>query len=129
MTNQEIYDSALRLASEVPNPDANEDYEDRAPYLIAAVCHRYAALDVLYRKAHGMDEQKILDINCFPFPTLFPLSTVFAAAVSSAVAGMLVLQENEQMSERLLKMADEMVDEIQRSLPYKKEKILSHYVF
>ncbi len=129
MTNQEIYDSALRLASEVPDPDANEDYEDRAPYLIAAVCHRYADLDVTYRQAHGLEEQKILDINCFPLPTLFPLCTVFSPAVSLAVAGMLVLEENPQMSERLLQIADSTVKGIQQSLPYTKEKILSHYVF
>ena len=129
MTNHEIYDAALRLASEVSNLDTNEDYQERAPYLIAAACHRYAGLDATYREAHELEQQKILDINCFPLTTLFPLSSIFSVPVSMAVSGMLVLEENPQMSERLLKMADDIIAEIQKALPFKKEKILSHYVF
>ena len=129
MTNHEIYDAALRLASEVANTGTNDDYQERAPYLIAAACHRYAALDSCYRDANGLESQKILEINCFPLTTLFPLCNVFSVPVSMAVAGMLVLEENPQMSERLLKIADDVIAEIQKAIPFKKEKILSHYVF
>lgn len=129
MTNYEIYCSAIRLASEIPDSDATQDYEDRAPYLIAAAAHRYAPLDVSYRRAHDLDEQQLLALNCFPLTTSFPLSDIFAPAVSSAVAGMLVLEENPKLSDQLLKMADSIISDIQQSIPFKKEKILSHYVF
>ena len=76
MTNYEIYCSAIRLASEIPDSDATQDYEDRAPYLIAAAAHRYAPLDVSYRRAHDLDEQQLLALNCFPLTTSFPLSDV-----------------------------------------------------
>ena len=129
MTNQEIYDAALRFASEVPDTNANGDYKDRAPYLISAICYKYAALDVTYRQIHGLDKQKLLAINCFPLPTTFPLSDIFAPPVSMAVAGMLVLGENQKMSEELTRMADQFIAEIQESIPFQKEKIQSSYVF
>ena len=127
MTNQEIYDSALRLASEVQQSDANQDYKERAPYLIAAICYRYAPLDKLYRKANNLSEQKLLAINCFPFPTLFPLCEVFAPAVSSALAGLLVLEENPELSDRLMKLADDMIADLRSAFPFRKESIVSYY--
>ena len=129
MSNQEIYDAALRLIGETSNLDFNEDYRDRAPYLISAVCHRYAALDALYRQAHGLDKQKLLEINNYPLPTLFPLSDAFAPPVSMEVAGLLVLAENPKMSEHLTSWASNSIAELQRSIPFKKEKIQSAYAF
>ena len=129
MTNQEIYDAAIRLIGETAETNVNEDYRDRATYLIAAVCHRYASLDVLYRRAHGLATQKLLAINNFPLPTLFPLSDAFAPPVSMAVASLLVLDENAKMSEQLMTWADTTVAEIQKSIPFTKEKIQSSYAF
>lgn len=125
----EIYEASLHLASEVSDPNANEDYKNRAPHLIAAVCYRYAALDASYRQVNGLDQQKLLAINSFPLTTQFPLSDVFAPPVSMALAGLLVMDENPKMSTQLMAMADEAIAGIQKSLPYKKEKIQSHYAF
>jgi hypothetical protein len=125
----EIYEASLRLSSEVSDPNANEDYRERAPYLIAAICYRYASLDTSYRQANGKEAQKLLATNCFPLTTLFPLSDVFAPPVSMAVAGLLVLEENPKMSAQLMDLADEAISEIEKSIPYKKEKIRSHYTF
>ena len=129
MTNQEIFSAVLHLVGENPHSEGNEDYAERAPYLIAAACYRYAFIDESYRLAYDMEKQKILSINCFPLSTLFPLSDVFAPPVSLAVAGMLVLEENPKMSDQLLKMADAAIADIQKSIPFRKEKVLSHYVF
>ena len=129
MSNQEIYDAAIRLIGETSDSNANEDYRDRAPYLISAVCHRYAPLDVLYRQAHGLEKQKLLEINTYPLPTLFPLSDAFAPSVSMEVAGLLVLDENPKMSEQLTGWASSTISEIQKSIPFKKEKIQSSYAF
>ena len=129
MTNQEIYDAAIRLVCETSAANANEDYKDRATYLISAVCHRYAPLDVLYRQAHGLPKQKLPEINTYPLPTLFPLSDTFAPSVSMAVASLLVLDENAKMSEQLMNWADTAIAEIQKSIPFTKEKIQSAYSF
>ena len=129
MTNQEIYDAAIRLIGETSDENVNEDYKDRATYLISAVCHRYAPLDVLYRQAHGLQKQKLLETNNYPLSTLFPLSDAFAPSVSMAVAALLVLDENAKMSEQLMNWADITISEIQKSLPFIKEKIQSSYTF
>ena len=129
MTNQEIYDAALRLVCETSDPNENPDYKDRAPYLISAICYRYAKIDETYRLVNGLDKQKLLSVNCFPLTTQFPLSDIFAPPVSTAVAGLLVLGENQQMSQRLSDMAETMISEIKRAIPYQNEKIQSPYTF
>ena len=129
MTIQEVYDAALSMACEVEGENANEDYEARTPYLVAALCYRYAHLDVRYREAFGLDKQKLVAINCLPMSATFPLCDDFSPAVSTALAGMLVLSENPEMSERLLRLADDLIAELQSriQLPYQKEHITQVY--
>ena len=127
MSNQEIYDAALHLICEDSQAAGNDDYQLRAPYLISAICHRYATLDAVYRQAHGLEEQKLLEINHYPLPTLFPLSDAFAPSVSMAVAGLLVIEENPKMSDQLMNLADATISEIRNSIPFKKEKIQTAY--
>ena len=127
MTNQEIYDAALSMACEVEVPNANEDYRERATYLIAALCYRYAPLDVRYREAQGLEKQNLLPINCLPLSATFPLCDDFGTAVSTALAGMLTLSENPDMSARLSALADEMFAELRARIPYQKERIAQMY--
>ena len=133
MKIREIYDSALRLTCEIDHPTANDDYEERATYLVSLICHRYASLDRDYRSLKGLGAQEILQINCFPMPALFPLSDVFAPAVSAALAGMLVMDENAEMSQRLSDLSGQMIDEIKSEMQvkprYQLESIASRYVF
>ena len=57
MTAQEILDAAIAMACEDPSDtDANADYVDRAPYLLASFLTRCAPLDRAYRRAHGTGE-------------------------------------------------------------------------
>ena len=129
MTNQEIYDSALRLASEVSVSDGNEDYVERSPYLLAVICSRYSTLDVAYRAAHGLEQQKLLPINQYPLATLFPLSDIFSAPVSTALAALLVLEENPNLSQQLTKLSEAMIADIQKQIPFQQKQIVSHYAF
>ncbi|MBR7099389.1 MAG: hypothetical protein IKC59_08240 [Clostridia bacterium] len=133
MTNREIYDSALRLVCETDQLDANGDYEERATYLIPLICHRYASLDRHYRSVNGLKAQEILQINCFPLTTVFPLADAFAPAVTAALAGLLVMDENAEMSQKLSALSDRMIEEIKAELqvvtPYQLESIASRYVF
>ena len=128
MTNQEIYDAALAMACEIEDDSgANEDYEARAPYLIAAICYRYAELDVRYREAKGLDAQRLLAINCLPLGATFPLCDDFAPAVSTALAGMLVMSENPEMCERLSTLSEDLTRELRARIPYQTEQIAQTY--
>lgn len=129
MTVQEVYDAALPMACEVAGESINDDYKTRTPYLVAALCYRYAPLDALYREANGLAAQRLVAINCLPMAATFPLCDEFSPAVSTALAGMLVLSENPEMSERLLRLADDLIAEIQSRIriPYQKEHITQVY--
>ena len=127
MTVQEVFDAALAMACEVEGVNTNDDYKARAPYLVAALCYRHAPLDVLYRQAKGLDEQNLLAINCLPLGATFPLCDDFAPAVSTALAGLLVLSENPEMADRLTRLSDTLIAELRRRIPFHKEHISQMY--
>ena len=56
MTFRELYNSALRLVSETDDNLMNEDYEDRAGYILAAFCNECAPVEKKYCKANGLTE-------------------------------------------------------------------------
>ena len=129
MTIQEVYDAALPMACEIEGESGNEDYETRTPYLVAALCYRYSHLDVRYREAFGLDKQRLVASNYLPLTATFPLCDDFSPAVSTALAGLLVLSENPEMSELLLRRADDLIAELQNriQIPYQKEHITQVY--
>ena len=129
MTIQEVYDAALTMACEIEGESGNEDYEARTPYLVAALCYRYSHLDVRYREAFGLEKQKLVDINHLPMAATFPLCDDFSPAVSTALAGLLVLSENPEMSERLLRLADTLIAELHSriQIPDQNEHISQGY--
>jgi hypothetical protein len=127
LTIQEVYDAALPLACEVEGESGNEDYEARAPYLVAALCYRYSHLDVRYREAFGLDPQRLVAINYLPLTATFPLCDDFSPAISAALAGLLVLSENPEMSARLTALADDLITELRARIPYQKERIVQMY--
>ena len=129
MTVQEVYNAALTMACEGTEESGNEDYKARTPYLVAALCYRYSHLDVRYREAFGLEKQNLLAINHLPLPATFPLCDDFSPAVSTALAGLLVLSENPEMSELLLRRADDLIAELQNriQIPYQKEHITQVY--
>ena len=45
MKNREIYENALRLLALSAHEGENEDYEERAPYLLAAFCTEMTELE------------------------------------------------------------------------------------
>ena len=50
MKNRDIYISALSLIGESVDIEENNDYEERAPYLLAAFCSEAASTDAAYRE-------------------------------------------------------------------------------
>ena len=127
MTVQEIYDAALSMACEVDGVSANDDYKARTPYLVAALCYRHAPLDVLFRQANGLDKQNLLPINCLPLGATFPLCDEFSPAVSTALAGLLVLSENPEMADRLIRLSDTLIAELRQRIPFQKQHVSQMY--
>ena len=101
MTLQSVYDTALRLIGEVSDSISESELAQRAPYIGAALCTEASALDRAYRKAFGLEEAE-------PFPALFlsldsdfPLSDRFAPAAAYYMAAMRILDEDNELYEKL----------------------------
>ncbi len=128
MTAQEIFDAALRMVCE--NPDETqefEDYTDRAPYLLATCAQECAGLDDLYRRAHELTARSVSIGATIPLTAEFPLSAVFTPAAGYYLSAMLVLDENEAMSDRFFALYSDALAAIQSALPARSETIVQCY--
>ena len=127
MTNRDIFESAVHMASELLQTGQNEDYEARSPYLIPLFCVRYESLDARYREAFGL-EKRTVPISSFADPDEeFPLSSVFAAPAAASLASLLVIGENPTMSDRLEARARDVIEEIRACMPCQSHSITSVY--
>ena len=127
MTNQALYDAALRLASEVYAEGENADYEERAEYLLGVLCLRYASLDEAYRTANGLEKASLPTLPHLPLSEEFPLCEVFSAPLSSALAALLVATESPSLANRLERLAADSLDAIRQAIPFQSERITDRY--
>ena len=106
----------------------NEDYHARAPYLLAAFVTQYAKLDGDYRKVNGMTSKVILtDAATIEGDDEFPLCDVFAPAAIYHLAAGLVIDENEEMSDKFFDRYINAILEIRKNLPSLAEPIVDRY--
>ena len=127
MTFREIFNAAVGMVCEsVENGDC-ADYEERAPYLLAAACNECAASDRSYRMAHGADGGSYSETVCVGLDDAFPLADALATGVTYYLAAMLVLDENEEMSDRFFSLFCDTLSRIRASLPAKPEAIGDRY--
>ncbi|NLW73999.1 MAG: hypothetical protein GX057_03765 [Clostridiales bacterium] len=96
----EIYEAALSMIGE-RNAVHNADYAERAPYLLAAFCCEAAQIDRLYRKTKGYGKQPEFGSVMIELASPFSLSPRFLGPASLYLAAMLVLDEDEELSDRL----------------------------
>lgn len=127
MTCNEIYTAALGMVCESTAND-NSDYEERAPYLLATFCSSCRALDALYRKANGLNAAPDFSDSYLALTEEFPLHREFSSPAAAYLAAMLVVDENEEMSDRFCALYSDGLSRIQASLPCKIESIQNRYV-
>ena len=125
MQNRDIYVSALRLIGETA--ESNEDYEDRAPYLLAAFFTESAETDAAYRKEHSLAPHVRVSSVCVPLDTEFPYADRFVSAASAYLAAMLVIDENMELSDKLFDRYCDSLATIQSEIPARIEKIAQKY--
>ncbi len=128
MTAQQLLEAAIAMVCEDPtDTEANADYADRAPYLLASFLNQCAPLDHAYRRAHALGEATAFDGALLELGDVFPLSGVFAPAAVYYLAAMLVLDENEDMSDRFFALYTDSLASIQNALPATVERILDKH--
>ena len=128
MTARELLKAAISMVCLSPSDsEGTEDYAERAPYLLASFLNRCAPLDRLYRRANALGTATAFDGVAFSLDDVFPLSAVFATAATYYLAAMLVLDENEEMSDRFFAMYADELTSIRTSLPAAVEPILNKH--
>ncbi len=124
MLCREIFDAAVAMAAEDGSNEAGiADYLERAPYLLASFVGITAPLDAAYRMAHSLPDAEVFEGAQIALTADFPLSLVFASPAAAYLAAMLVMEENEEMCDRLTSRYSDALSAIESSLPYKSEKI------
>ncbi len=101
MRTAEIFDAAKRLISASACDTREDDYEERAPYVAAAICSEAGALDRAYRRSEGLPPQRASRGAFIPLERDFPLCDRFASAAACYMGAMLVLDEDSDLYEKL----------------------------
>ena len=127
MKNQAIYDAALRLLAESTVAGEAEDYEERAPYLLAAFCTEMSELDNKLRKVRNEAAGILSDTVLLPLDSDFPLSPRFTVAASLYLAAMLILDSDEDRSDTLYGQYSDAVSRIADSIPATLTSIVDKY--
>ena len=126
MIYQDIYDTALRMACEDTNASM-PDYDDRAPYLLANFYNEQIPLQKKLDAANGGEPIDYQPEVCVDLGSDFPLSEEFITPAAYYLAAMLVLDENEEMSDRLFDRYIDGVASIACSLPASLHPIKDRY--
>ncbi len=98
---EEIYESALALLGESLIRDDNADYEERAPYILATFCSQAIDKHEALSNASGILVHWSFNPVCIPLNTVFPLNDRFASAATLYLASMLVIDSDEELSDKL----------------------------
>ena len=127
MKNREIYKGALRILAETSVQGSNEDYEERAPYIIAAFYSECADIDKSYRRANDLPDAVPVNEVFVSLDDNFPCAARFASAACVYVAAMLIIDENTELSDKLYDKYSDMMSTICSGIPSYVEKISNRY--
>ena len=101
LTNRDIYKNALSLIGEQVSGSVNDDYEERAEYILPAFFCVAKSTDKKLRKAEGKEDQPSFSPVYTPLDNEFPLSDSFVSTAALYLAAMLVIDENSELSDTL----------------------------
>lgn len=129
MKNQEIYDAALHLASELTSTDqtVNADYRERAPYLLAMVCRQCEPTENACRTAKGKSAVVLPATLTYALTDSFPLSDALASAAAFGLACLLTADENPDLSADFRARFREQLASLTVALPMRPEPITDRY--
>ncbi len=102
--------------------ERNDDYAERAPYILASVSSDLAALNAQYTGEASAFEGSYLALS-----EPFPLHARFAGAASDYLASLLTIDEDEALSDRFFDSFCRAVAKITAEIPGERQKILDIY--
>ena len=127
MQNQELFEHALRILSQSEELGGIEDYEERAPFRIASFCTQAASLDHRLRESLSLPPVKIFHSAYLELDEEFPLLDRLIPLACLYLAAMLVLEENESLSDKLYDRYSEGMSAVWNEIPAVLESIRNEY--
>ena len=128
MICKEIFESALRLLGESAETGDNDDYEERAPYLLASLCTDLCELDSALCRSAGLEPSKASHPLWIALESEFPLCARLASAAAFYLAAMLVIDYDEELSDKLYDRYCDSVSVISSAIPFEIESIINRYI-
>ncbi len=112
-TYQSILDASIKMVCEDADNGNCEDYQSRASYILATFCSEFLPLDRKYREVNG-DTTEVGEIAAaITLSEAFPLSSIFVPAATYYLCAMLVIEENETLSDRFFDLYSDAIASIQ----------------
>ena len=127
MTAKKIYESALAILGETRENEAELDYRERAPYLIATFCCNAASVDRDFRESHRLGAQGKFSEIYVSLDDPFPLCKRFTDSAAFYLASMLISDTDEDFSERLFEKYCDSLSRAVSEIPFSKGKTKNAY--
>ena len=127
MTHNDIIKSAISICGEQP-PLAGGDYTTRAFTLLALIYNQCAPLDAVWRQTHNLPEGTWTpNTELDSLNGDFPLSDIFLSVVPFALASLLVVDEDAELSKQFYARHVAGLADIRRMIPASAEPIADRY--
>lgn len=127
MKCKEILKKALRLLNEAAELEEDGDFAERAPYILSSMFSEAARLDRDYRTANGEKSQISFSTIYTELDSEFPLCDRFTNAAAFYLASMLIVDENDELSDTFYDKYCDSMASISSELMGKAEKIKNVY--
>lgn len=127
MKCKEILKKALRLLNEAAELEEDGDFAERAPYILSSMFSEAARLDRDYRTANGEKSQISFSTIYTELDSEFPLCDRFTNAATFYLASMLIVDENDELSDTFYDKYCDSMASISSELMGKAEKIKNVY--
>ena len=122
-----IYQGALRLIGESTGESDNQDYREKAPYILGAFCSQTKGVDAAAREIKGMYSWVDPDVVYLELEDEFPLLDDFAPAAELYLAAMLVIDYDAPLYERLFEQYCDLISRVCTSITPFSEKTVNKY--
>lgn len=127
MTYRQVYENALRAVCETSVSTDTSDYEERAAYIFATFLGQCSPVDRQYRIANKMSIPNPVALTRVDLNQSFGLPDVFVSLAEYYLAAMLVMDENEELSDRFFELYTDGISALLSSLPCSSESITDRY--